>query len=83
MFGLLVIDEDLEIVEVALTVVTPRPGEDFLRIWMTSLLFVPHVAADLENASANTAPSISASDFKDKEFDLIRRVILLMDGIAR
>ena len=67
MFGLLVIDEDLEIVEVTLTVVTPRPGKDFLRIWMTSLLLVPHVAVDLDYASANTTHSISARDFKDKE----------------
>ena len=34
-------DENLEIVEIALAVVTPRPIEDFLKIGMIPLLF-PH-----------------------------------------
>ena len=45
-FSLLVIDEDLKVVKVALTVVTPWPSEDFLRIWMTPLLLVPHDVLD-------------------------------------
>lgn len=51
MFGLLVIDEDLEIIKVALTVVTPWPSEDFLRIWMSSLLLVHHIVLNPDERS--------------------------------
>ena len=37
MLRFLVVDEDLQIIEVALTVIAPRPRKDFFKIWMLSL----------------------------------------------
>ena len=37
MLRFLVVDQDLQIVEVALTVIAPRPCKDFFKIWMLSL----------------------------------------------
>lgn len=37
MFRFLVVDQDLQIIEVALTVIAPRPRKDFFKIWMLSL----------------------------------------------
>lgn len=39
MLGFLVGDEDLHVVEVALTVIAPWSREDFFGIWVASLLF--------------------------------------------
>ena len=41
MLGLLVGDEQLQVLEVALAVVAPRPGQDFLDVGVTALL-LPH-----------------------------------------
>ena len=37
MFRFLVVDQDLQIIEVALTVIAPRPCKDLFKIWMLSL----------------------------------------------
>lgn len=47
MFCLLVIDEDLEVVEVALTVVTPRPRQDLFDVRVVSL-FLGHLGRRIE-----------------------------------
>lgn len=42
MFGLLMVDENLEVVEITFTVVTPWSLQYFLKIWMLSLVGFTH-----------------------------------------
>ena len=39
MLSFLMIDQDLQIIKIALTIVAPWPRQNFFDIWMSSLLF--------------------------------------------
>ena len=45
MLRFLMIDQDLQIIEVALAIVTPGPCNDFLNVWMLSLWLAHRVFA--------------------------------------